>query len=201
MTHQDVHTSSQKYTIACAHTYTFWGKGRGTESLPCQSLKVGGDHCTSMCVCVCKYKLHFCSKCHRYIGCVSLLLLLKYVWACVCGWVCRMCEQGVDVFLLSPCLSVSPVLYCYYLQLFFPKRTGTVSVFTFNMNNWIQNQSLTKLDFKNTFHTANTFSLHCLFLKDYLWSVHHKRRTKYNCLDIVSAHSVISIYGQRIIHT
>ena len=79
-----------------------------------------------------------------------------------------MCEQGVDVFLLSPCLSVSPVPYCYYLQLFFPKRTGTVSVFTLNMNNLIQNQSLRKLDFKNTIHNANTFSLHCLFQKDYL---------------------------------
>ena len=112
-----------------------------------------------------------------------------------------MCEQGVDVFLLSPCLSVSPVPYCYYLQLFFPKRTGTVSVFTLNMNNLIQNQSLRKLDFKNTIHNANTFSLHCLFQKDYLWSVHHKRSRKYNCLEVVTVHSMISIYGQSIIHT
>lgn len=50
-------------------------------------------------------------------------LLLKYVWACVCGWVCRMCELGVDAFPRS----IFKVRYCcssgfYELQLFFEKE-------------------------------------------------------------------------------
>lgn len=47
-THTHTHTESVH-----VHTNTFWGKQRGTESLLC--LKVGGDHCTTMCVCVCVF--------------------------------------------------------------------------------------------------------------------------------------------------
>ena len=82
MIHQDVHTSSQKYTIAHAHIYAFWGKGRGTESLPCLSLKVGGDHCTSMHVCV---KIS-CTSAVSAIG--TLVVCLCCCCSSMCGHVC-----------------------------------------------------------------------------------------------------------------
>ena len=125
MIHQDVHTNSQKYTIARAHTYAFWGKGRGTESLPCLSLKVGGDHCTSMrvCVCVC---VCVCVK----ISCTSALCAIGTLAVCLCCCCSSMCGH-VCVGGCGGCVS-RVWMYSFSLHVWVCLQSPTVIIFSYS---------------------------------------------------------------------